>query len=478
MAAVEILANPDVIHERSARVVWALAWPAVLLNSLQVVNTLLDRGFTGRLPAAALTGYGASTVVSFFMFSLGMAIATGATAIVSRAFGARDVPEFKRGAQESLSLAAFGGLAIGLLTWLVKGAVASLVLPSTDVEAQHQMVRFLSAYAFGLPALFVIQTLAGALRGIGDTKSPMYISGIQIMLHISLNFLLIFPTRQIGVLTIPGAGLGLMGAGCALAGSAWLSAIGYICYMSRTPLGGLNPLRIPNLHWAFRILRIAIPAAVMGCLRVLSFTAFTLVLKQVDDASSAIAAMSIAFAFESIMFMPAFGLSAASAALVGQSLGMRNPDRAERLAWTAGHHGAIVTLCLASPIFLGAHAISMAITDGKADIAQHAAILLRFLCVTEFLFAYAMIMLGAMQGAGDTRRPLWISMGALWGLRVPLAIFLALPAGFALGGFLPLPVGFGLGAIGAWIAMSLSQAVQGVLAILAFRAGAWKTATV
>jgi len=478
VAIAEAVPIDDVAVERPAKVVWALAWPAVLLNSLQVINTLLDRGFTGRLTEAALTGYGASTVVSFLMFSIGMAVATGATALVSRAFGAGDIPEYRRGAQESLNVAIVGGLLIGGLTWLVKGFVAGLVLPHTDIEAQRQMVSYLSAYAFGLPALFVIQTLAGALRGIGDTKSPMYISGIQIALHITFNFLLIFPPRHVGLVTIPGAGLGLMGAACALAGSAVLSAIGYVCYVPRTPLGRLSPWRLPNPHWAFRILRIAVPAAVMGCLRVFSLTAFTLVLKQVDDASSAIAAMSIAFAFESIMFMPAFGLSAASAALVGQSLGMRQPDRAERLAWTAGNHGALVTICLASPIYFSAPALSLAITDGKIAISHNAALLLRCLCATEFLFAYAMIMLGAMQGAGDTRRPLWISIGSLWGLRVPMAICLALPAGFLLGGVVPMPLGFGLGAFGAWIAMSLSQAVQGIWAILAFKSGLWKTATV
>lgn len=478
MALAEAALEADVAVESPARVVWTLAWPAVLLNSLQVINTLLDRGFTGRLSDSALTGYGASSNVSFLMFSLGVAIATGATAIVSRAFGAQNPAEYRRAAKESLRVAIVGGFIIGLLTSVASGLVASLVLPPNDHEAHHQMIRYLSAYAFGLPALFVIQTLAGAMRGIGDTKSPMYISGIQIALHICLNFFLIFPTRHIGLLTIPGAGLGLMGAGCALSGSAWLSAIGYVCYVPRTPLAALSPFGLPNLHWALRILRIATPAAMMSCLRVLSLIAFTVVLKNVSDASAAIAALSISFAFESIMFMPAFGLSAAAAALVGQSLGMKRPERAERLAWTAGNHAAFVTICLALPIFLAAPTITFAITNGKLAISQHAALLLRCLCGTEFLFAYAMVMIGAMQGAGDTRRPLWITIGSLWGLRVPLALLLSFPTGFALGGFLPLPIGLGLGAFGAWLAMSLSQAAQGILAILAFRSGGWKLATV
>jgi Na+-driven multidrug efflux pump len=79
LALAETALEGDVAAERPARVVWALAWPVVLMNSLQVINTLLDRGFTGRLSAAALTGYGASNNVSFLMFSLGVVRRGGAS---------------------------------------------------------------------------------------------------------------------------------------------------------------------------------------------------------------------------------------------------------------------------------------------------------------------------------------------------------------------------------------------------------------
>ena len=178
------------------------------------------------------------------------------------------------------------------------------------------------------------------------------------------------------------------------------------------------------------------------------------------------------------MFMPSFGLSVAAAALVGQSLGMKRSDRAERLAWTASAHGAIVTIALAVPIFIFAPEFSLAITHGKADIASDASLLIRYLCATEFLFAYAMILIGAMQGAGDTIRPMWITVFCLWILRVPLAAVLALPHGFLIGGFVALPLAAGMGTVGAWTALSLTQATQGLLAIAAFRHGAWKTKTV
>jgi putative MATE family efflux protein len=460
--------------ENPSRVVWALAWPAVALNSLQVVNTLLDRFFIGHLEGAALTAQGASQNVMFLMFSIAMAIGTAATAIVSRSFGAEDVAGYRIGAKESVSVTAIVGILMAAASALLSPIAAHWLLPPNDHRSMELMTKFLLAYSAGLPAIYIIQSLAGSLRGIGDTKSPMVISGLQILLHILLNFLLIFPPRVMFGIHVPGAGMGLVGASTALSISAWMSAILYLAYSGRTPLGALWKFTVPTSEWVMRILRIALPAAAMAILRVLSLTAFTLVLAQVKGASEAIAAMSIGFAIEAIMFMPSFGLSQAASALVGQSLGMKRPDRAERLSWVAAHHAGLVTLALALPIAIFAHPVALYLVDGKEAIAGEAALLMRYLCSTEIMFAYAMVLIGAMQGAGDTVRPMWISIIALWGLRVPLTLFLALAKGAGLASWLVMPFGAGMGAAGAWFAMSFTQGIQGVLCILAFKQGGWK----
>ena len=441
---------------------WNLAWPAVALNSLQVVNSLLDRAFIGHLEPAALTAHGASINVVFLTISLSMTLATSATALVSRAYGANRSADVRIATQRCLSVSMLAGFLIAALTLAGAPLAAVFLLPSADKEAIALATRFLIVFAAGLPAWFVIQSLAGSLRGIGDTKSPMVISGMQILLHIGLNYILIFPPTHTSFgVTIPGFALGLVGAATALAVSAWVAAIAYMAHVGRTPLGDAWRLGIPSRNWVVRILRIALPAATMAVLRVGSLTAFTLVLKQVANGSVAIAALSIGFAIEGIMFMPAFGLSVSAAALVGQSLGMGRPERAERLGWTASHHAALVIGVLVVPLFLGAPWITHTLLGGKEAMAAEAALLIRTLCVTEVFFGYAMVLIGAMQGAGDTKSPMWITLFALWGLRVPLAFVLALP--------------LGLGSFGAWLAMSISQLVQGSLAMAAFKRGRWKT---
>lgn len=458
------------VDEHPRRVVWALAWPAVALNSLQVVNSLLDTFFVGHLSTPSLTAYGGMTPVLFLMFSFAMSIGTAATALVSRAYGAEDVVEYRKAARQSLSLSLAGGLLFLFLCLAVATPASRGLLPADDREAAVLMASFVRIYAMGLPAIFVIQCLAGALRGAGDTKSPMIISGLQILLHILLNLLLINPPRTYWGITVPGANMGLLGAATALSGSAWIAAIIYLAFSGRTKLGAQFRIELPDTSWAHRVVRIALPATVMSLLRVASLTAFQLALKYVPNGSSAIAAMRPSFNIESIMFMPAFGLSMAAAALVGQSLGAKRPDRAEKLAWTAAHMGGLLTLILCGPIFIAAPWIGLQLLGNKPLVVDASTALLRNLCATEVFFAYAMVLIGAMQGAGDTKRPLWLTIANLWGVRVPVAYFLAL----APGAVFFVPYGLGWGAMGAWVAMSLSQATQGISTILVFRKGHWK----
>lgn len=454
--------SQNTAKENALRVVWTLAWPVVALNGLQVVNTLIDRSFIGHLDSASLTGHGGATNVIFLAFSLAVSLATGPTAIVSRAYGADEPREYRAASRQSLAVSLYIGLIVGALVYLGADWAARTILPAKDVDAIGKMASFVRAFSVGVPAMFMIQTLAASLRGIGDTKSPMVISGGQIAIHIALNVLLI-------------PRMGLVGAGIALSISGWIATGVYLRFAVHTPIRIRPTLRPPSLEWTLRLLRIAIPASVMSALRILSLTAFTVILALTATGSDAIAAMTTAFAIESILIAPAFGLSAAAGTLVGQSLGMEDPRRAERLAWICAAMGVVSVLVFVAPIVVFTPQIAHALLGDKPTIIAHAVDLIRMMAVSEALFCIAMVLFGAMQGAGDTVRPLWISIFSLWGLRVPLALFLTLPAGTQLAAGIALPFGAGLGPNGAWLAMTITQGLQGILAIWAFKSGAWKT---
>lgn len=465
MATLEPTLERGYPHENASRVVWQLAWPAVALNSLAVINNLLDTGFVGRLEPAAITAQGASIAVIFLLFQIAFALGTSATALVSRSYGAKEMADARTANLQTLSLSFLIGLGLTVVCAGAAYVVPRILIPAENTKAILYMHQFVLIYGLSLPAQHIIQVFAGSLRGIGDTKSPMMISGLQILLHMFFNFLLIFPTRELwnGV-TVPGAGWGLAGAGAAFTLSSWLSALVYMVYSRGTPLGSIFRLGGLRREWVERITRIAFPAAVMGVVRTAAMGVFMIVLKYVPDASQALAAVRGGFTIESIMFMPGLGLSMAAASLVGQSLGMGRPDRAEKLGWTAAHYSGFVVLCLSIPIFVFAPQIANLLVPSDPQIAREMATMMRFMCTTEVLFGYSMVMSGALQGAGDTVRPMWITIISLWGLRVPLAFLLAL--------------GFQMGASGAWISMAFTQGVAGILGMWFFKRGHWKTVRV
>lgn len=469
----------EIDARKPGRIIWELAWPSIALNSLQTLNGLLDTFYTGQLHSSALTAVGASINVMFLLFSMTMCISVSATALVSRFFGAKEYETMREAARNCVSFARWSGLVL-LLVCSGLALLGPLVfIPKGNAEAALEMRNYLLAAGLAIPSLAVIQTLAGCMRGIGDARSPLIISGFQVALHALLNSLFIFPAHWskvplivLGPLRLggsqfyaPGLGWGLSGAAGALAVSAAVSSIGYLWWANRTALGSVGRQLLPTASWAKRILKIAIPAAGQAILRVSSLAMFTIILTMLPMADASLGAIRIGFTIESMMFMPAFGLSMAASALVGQSLGMRDPLRAERLGWKAGHYAGILIFVVSIPIFFGANLIANLLTGGnKPEIAMEAANLIRILIYTEFLFGYAMVMTGGLQGAGETKRPLWLTAISMWGVRVPLAYVLAII--------------FRLGANGAWAAMSVSQALNGILLILAWREGKWKLAKV
>ena len=246
---------------------WKLAAPAVALNALQTVNSLLDNFFVQRLSPEAVTAIGASTNVIFLFISVSMALGTAATAMVSRAFGAENHAEVREAASRCLAFSLVAGLLFALLA--IPGAflTAQLFIRDGNGGAKRLAVSYLAAFAFGLPAYFSVQSLAGALRGVGDTVSPMLISGLQIVLHIGLNYLFIFPSQSVAGFQLPGFGMGLAGAGLAMCVSGWVAAAVYYLWCRTTALGQLR-LSLPPWEWTARIFRLATPAATTNVLRV------------------------------------------------------------------------------------------------------------------------------------------------------------------------------------------------------------------
>lgn len=440
------------------REVWSLAWPSVITMLLQTVNSLMDVFFVGHLPngahALAATGVGGS--VMFLLISLAMGVSVGTTALVARFKGADDMGSGIQATGQSLTLSFLLALVFGTIFYLGRGTLIGWVMDAhRSPEAAQLCSAFLGATLLATVPLFVMNVLMGAFRGLGDTHTPMRITLATIATHISFNALLIY-----GLAGFPR--MGVRGAGTAFAISLYVGVTLYLIALVRvSPLG--EALQRKHLRfqpeWAWRIFKIGLPAAVQAVIRQLGMMSFTGMLARTVEGAASVAALQIGIRAESVAFMPGFGYSVASSALVGQNLGARDSNRAERAAWAATYQGILVMSGMAILFFLLARPFAAAFT-GDTGVQLLGADYLRINAICEPFLALGMILTGALQGAGDTVRPTFITLFTMWAIRMPLGYWLMFH--------------MHLNTHGAWISMSLTTILGGLMTVALFRMGTWK----
>ena len=443
------------------RTVWRLAWPSVLTMLLQTFNGLMDTLFVGHLPnskqALAATGVGGQVI--FLLISLAMGVSVGTSALVARFTGAKNYEDRLRATAQSLTLSLMLALFFGALFYVERDWIISLMLARKDgPEAALLCGEFLGVALLATVPLFLMNVAMGAFRGLGDTRTPMVVQTAVIVTHISLNWVLIN-----GYLGFPR--LGVRGAGLAFAISVFVGAALYmIVLVKRSPLAAAltRPyLKFdPTFEWYQRILKVGIPAAVQAVIRTLAMMSFTSLLSHTVESSTAVAALSISVRAEAIAYMPGFGYSVAASALVGQYLGAKDPRRAERSAWAATHQAILVMAFVGVGFYLFSRPLA-ALFSIDSSVQQLGGDYLRINSICEPFMALGMVLTGALQGAGDTIRPTFITFFTMWIVRMPLAYWLMFPQH--------------LQTQGAWWSMCLSAIIGGLMTAFLFQLGTWKS---
>jgi putative MATE family efflux protein len=435
-----------------------IALPAVVTMLLQTVNGLMDMFFVGHLPqgrdALAATGIGGSMI--FLMISCAMGVATGTMALVARFTGAQVLEDSRYAMGQSLTLGTLIGFALGIGLYLGRTPVVNLLLNGKEDPIAAQLCNdFLSMALLATLPIFLINILQSAFRGLGDTQMPMYITSAMIGVHIFLNWLLIYGNMGMPRLEVKGAGI-------AFALSQVIGvALFFWAMIRKSPLSAAlqwHYLR-PQKEWIWRILRIGIPSSVQNLVRVFSMMSFNGMLARTGEGAAAVAALQIGIRTEGIAFMPGFGYSVSASALVGQSLGAKQPERAERFAWVATQQAIAVMTFMAVIFFLGASPIAKVFTNDTT--VQHLGVeYLRLNAFCEPFLALGMVLSGALSGAGDTVYPTYITIFTMIVLRLSLAYLLMFSLNY--------------GSYGAWLTMGISTIIGGILTALLFRLGRWK----
>jgi putative MATE family efflux protein len=438
-----------------------LALPAV---GEQVLNTfvgLADTFLVGHLSiqAATLLGYTSATALAgvglanqmvWLVTVFFMAVGVGATAVIARARGANDMATANAALRQSLLLGLLMGLASTLIVLPLAPAMMQLLGAGPDVLPRGVDFLHISALSFGPTALLFLAT--AALRGVGDTRTPLLVMLGVNAINILISWLLINGNLGAPVLGVQGAAIG----------SAIARGSGGVFLVALLLLRGRSGLRLsfnlrPDWPMIKRIARVGAPSGAeqlvfQGALLV--FVRFVTGLGTV-----AYAAHNVVINIESLSFLPGMGYAIAASALVGQGLGAGKPEEAEANAYEALLQGTVMMTVLGVIMMIIPQQL-INIMAADPAVAQAGTGAMRLAGLLQPFLALNFIMSGALRGAGDTRWPLYTKIISTWGIRLPIVMIM-------------LWLGFGL--TGVWIGMATDFAVQGALAWWKFRQGRWKT---
>lgn len=443
-------AEHDYTQGAIGRAIFLLAVPMVLEMSMESVFAVADAYFVGRLGAAAVATIGLTESLMVVIYTVAMGLSIGVTATVSRRIGEKDGDGAARAAVQGLLL----GLALSAVLG-VAGAVYArelLHLMGADADVLATGTGFARISLAGNSAVFLLFLINAAFRGAGDAAVAMRVLVLGNAINIVLDPLLIF-----GVGPFPELGIN---------GAAWATvvgrSVGFLWALWHLRGGGGN-LHVQGQHVRIEggtMLHIATLSG-WGTLQVALSSMSWIVLVRLMSGFGATAMAGYTIAIRILLFalMPAYGVGAAAATMVGQALGAKNPDRAERAVWVAARINMLV-LGLTGVLFWFTASTMVGWFSDVSGVREVGVYGLRVMSLGFPLYALGMVLEQSFNGAGDTRTPSWMNFVVFWALQLPLAWYMSQHTPLAWRGVF-------VAVVGAYTALAAISAVF-------FRRGTWK----
>lgn len=442
--------NRDLTTGSIYRSIWVLALPMMIGNFLHTAFNVVDMIFIGKLGPEAIAAVSLCGMILMLIITLLVGIGIGTTAIVARHIGAKDYAKANEVALQSILLGTLVTLSITVAGYFLSETLLKLFGAETSVVqlgAVYLRITFL-----GSITMFILFSGAAILRGAGDAHTPMFILIFSTIINIVADPLLIFGIGPFPRLEIAGAAIAsVLARGVGMFITLFVLIKGY----------SLIQVTFKNLKLKFdvmwRIIRLAVPGSLQMGIRSVS----GLILMRIVAlyGTYALAALGIGLRINMIVMMPGFGLGAAVATLVGQNLGAKQPQRAEKSAWISLGIYEVIMICTGSIFYLFAPKI-ISVFNTNPNVLHQGVSFLHIVTLSYVFLAMAIVLHQALNGAGDTVSPMVITGIVVLGLRIPLAM--------------ALPRLFGLSTSGIWIAVALSTVLEGSVVGFWFRSGRWK----
>ncbi len=440
-------------------VMLSLTFPVLMEQFLSTLVGLFDTYLAGNLPehtVEATSAVGLASYVGWLATMLFALVGTGTTALVARAYGSGDKEYGNRVANQSLMLSVFmGAVGVAVMYFLAPRFAAWQEMRGITYDITSYYLRVES---FGYIGTAITLVGGAALRGAGDTRTPMKVLAAVNVFNVILSYALVYgigPAPEMGVNGI------VAGTLCArLLGGIILTAV---LLRGARGLAIRRTLLYPALDVARRIIRIGLPAAFDGAIM---WTGHFLFLKIIGNMAAnaatgfnpSFAAQIVVVRLEAFTYLPASAYAAACATMIGQALGANQPKRAIQ----SGHEGAMqccLLTAISGVLFVVFARQICGLMHTDPDVIRIATPVLMLAGVAQPILALGMVYAGALRGAGDTLYPLLYTTIGL--------MFMRLPFGFLLG------LTWGMGLFGAWLAVAGDMVIRMVLVFNRFRRGKW-----
>ena len=437
--------------------VWKLAWPAMLTNIVGGLQGMIDHALVGHFVGfQANAGIGVANQIWIVVIAFIMSVFTGMSVLVARFVGAGNEEMADRTVYQAfLTAAGISVLVLAPAGWFAAPALLRFVNAAPAVQREAlPFLRIMLVFSGGLMMFFMVST---ALRSAGDARTPMVLGFALTVLNIALNVVFI---RGLG--PIPAYGT----AGAAIGTSI---ACGLLSVYSFWKLwrGGWV-IRFPHGHgfapdWTIirSLFRFGLPSGIQGIAMNVGGVLLLAYIGSLAQSAEAQAAYAVSYGqLFSFVTWTSVGLMGAAAAVAGQNLGAGHPDRAEAGVHVAARIAVAGAATLGLAFFFLPRELLALFGMNEPQVVEIGVLLLRVLSVSGLLIAVALTYTGGLQGTGDTRSPLYISIVSQ--IVVPL-------------GICTLVRQFGtLDPLDIWLAILAGHATRCTLSVLRFNQGRWR----
>ncbi|PVX52124.1 putative MATE family efflux protein [Balneicella halophila] len=439
------MANNFTTGKPSRQLFW-FAVPILLGNVFQQFYNIVDSAVVGRLIGNdALGAVGASYPVIFAIISLISGIAGGFTIVVSQYFGARQYDNVKATITTMYFFIFFFSALASILALIFSKEI--FLLLDLPIELLDLATRYINIYMSGIILFFGYAATTAILRGLGDSKTPLYFLIFSTLLNISLDLLFVYVL-----------GYGVEGVAYATIIAQGIAFIAISIYVHHKNVH----LRInfSSLKFDFDIFKKAIRIGLPSGIQMVAVSVGMVIISRLVNGfgTEVIAAYSVAMRIDSLAVMPAMAYSQAVASFTGQNMGAGKFSRVMSGYKTSLSQSLIICVIMTAVIVIFGENLMGIFTEDPEIIR----IGKEYLVIVSSFYALFVILFnsnGVLRGAGDTLIPMFVTIVALWIVRIPVAYYLA---------------GF-MGETGVWWSVPAGWAVGATFSTLYFFSGKWRT---